>query len=150
MGVVIRNKKAAFDFELGEEFQAGLVLRGYEVKSLRAGRGKLEGAHVIVRGGEVFLVGADIPPFQKANAPKNYESTRARKLLLHEKEIAKLAGAEKQKGQTIVALNIHTRGPTLKLSLAIARGKKKHDKRETIKKKDMKRDIEREVKGRMR
>lgn len=150
MSVVIRNKKASFHFDLGEEFEAGLVLRGYEVKSIRAGRGKLEGAHVIVRGNEAFLVGAEIPAFQKANAPKSYEPTRARKLLLNEREITELAAAEAKKGQTIIATRIYAKGPHLKLALSIARGKKKYDKRETIKKKDVARDIARETKTRMR
>lgn len=145
---LIRNKKATFDFELGDRFEAGIELRGYEVKSIRQGHGKLEGAHVIVRGGEAYLIGADIPAFQKANAPKSYDSTRPRRLLLSKKEIGELLGAESQKGQTVVAVSIYAKGSKLKLECAIARGKKKHDKRETLKKKAVKRDIEREVSGR--
>lgn len=147
---VVRNKKASFDFELGERFEAGLQLFGYEVKSIRKGQGKLEGAHVIIRGSEAFLVNAEIPPFQKANTPPSYDPKRARKLLLKEKEIIQLSEAEAQKGQTLVAVSIYEKGSNLKLELAIARGKKKYDKRETIKKKDSKRDLEREIKQKYR
>lgn len=145
---LVRNKKASFNYELKDRFEAGLVLHGFEVKSVRHGQGKLEGAHVVIRGDEAFLIGADIPPFQKANTPASYESTRTRKLLLSKKEIAELKTEEAQKGQTIVPLAIYNKGRNLKIELAIARGKKKYDKRESIKKKDTKRDVARELKGR--
>ncbi len=145
---LIRNKKASLNFELLERFEAGIEMRGFEVKSVRMGRGKLEGAHVVVRGGEAYLIGADIPAYQKANAPKDFDSLRPRRLLLSKREIGEILGAESQKGQTVVAVSIYAKGPKLKLECAIARGKKKYDKRETLKKKAMKRDIEREVKGR--
>lgn len=145
---LIENKKARFNFELLETFEAGIELFGFEVKSLRAGHGKLEGAHVIVRGGEAYLVGASVPAFQPANAPKSYDPSRPRRLLLSRKELDVLLGAESKKGLTIVPISVYNSHGLLKLSLAIARGKKDVDKRETIKECDTKREIDREMKRR--
>ena len=142
----VSNKKAGLNFELLEEFEAGISLLGTETKSIRNKRGKLESAHVIIRGGEAFLVGASIPAFQKANAPDDYDPERPRKLLLKAKELAVLYNASEQKGLTIVPLQLYNSGRKLKLKLAIARGKKKFDKRESIKAKDTKRDLDRELK----
>jgi len=147
MPTLIQNKKVHLNYEILEKFDAGLELRGFEVKSLRNKQGSLEGAHVIIRGNEAFLVGAHIPPYQTANAPKSYDPYDNRKLLLTKKELAELAGAESQKGLTIAPISLYTKGRYVKLSLGIARGKKKYDKRETIKKKDTARDIERDIKG---
>ena len=119
---------------------------GYEVKSLRAGRGSLKGAHVVARGGEAYLVGATIPPWQIANAPKGYDSERTRRLLLSVKEIAKIAAAEGEQGLTVVPLKVYNKGRHLKLSVAIARGKKAHDKRQSIQERDVKRSIARTLK----
>jgi SsrA-binding protein len=143
---LIENKKARFNFELLDTFEAGIELFGYEVKSLRNKQGKLEGAHVIVRGGEAYLVGASIPAFQPANAPKSYDPSRTRRLLLSKKELDALLGAESKKGLTIVPISVYNSHGLLKLSLAIARGKKDVDKRETIKERDTKREIDREMK----
>ena len=143
---LVRNKKAHFDFEILETFEAGIVLAGYEVKSLRAGHGHLEGARVVARGGEAFLAGASIPAFQPDNAPKDYDPERTRKLLLHPKEIAQIADAESKKGLTIVPISVYNKGRNLKVELGIARGKKKTDKRETIKKRDVERDLRRSLK----
>ena len=143
----IRNKKATLDFELLERFEAGAELLGSETKSIRGGQGKLTGAYVVIRGGEVYLVGASIPPFQKANAPKGYEDERPRKLLLSKKEIEKLFTASEKNGLTIVPIRWYNSGRRLKLEIAIARGKKKFDKRETLKDRDNKRNIERILKN---
>jgi SsrA-binding protein len=137
------NRKARFDYEILKTFSAGLELLGHEVKSVRAGKISLAGAFVAVRGGEAFLVGADIPPYQPKNTPPEYDGTRARKLLLSEAEIAELSTAEHTKGLTIVPLSVYNKGRFLKLDLAIARGKKKFDKREAIKKRDTERDLKR-------
>jgi len=150
MPTLIQNKKIYLNYEILEKFDAGLDLRGHEVKSLRNKQGSLEGSHVRARGGEVFLVGAHIPPYQMANTPKDYDPYRTRKLLVTKKEIAEIAKAEGTKGLTIVPISLYTKGRHIKLSLGIARGKKKYDKRETLKKKDTRRDIERELKERMR
>lgn len=140
------NPRARFDYEVLESFTAGLELLGHEVKSVRAGKISLSGSYVGIRGGEAFLLGADIAPYQPKNMPKEYESTRPRKLLLSKAEIIELEKAENTKGLTIVPLLVYNKGRFLKLDLAIARGKKKFDKRETIKRRDTERDIGRSLK----
>ena len=147
MARLVNNKKVKFDFELIDTYEAGMELFGYEVKSLRNKRGSLDGAHVTVRGGEVFLVGATIPPYQPANTPKEYDPERTRKLLMTRKEIEKLADIESQKGLTIVPISIYNKGRKLKLQIAVARGKKKLDKREAIKKRESKIAIGRMLKN---
>ena len=147
MANLIEHKRAHFDYEIMETFEAGVQLFGTEVKSLREHRGKLEGAHVTVRGGEAFLLNAEIPAFQPANTSKGYEPSRNRRLLLTKKELGELAKAEDAKGLTIVPLSMYNKGRVIKLKFAIARGKKKADKRETIKKREAIRDIAREVKS---
>jgi SsrA-binding protein len=150
MTTYIRNKKASFDYEIGEKLQAGMELFGYEVKSLRAKKGSLEGGHIVVRGDEAYLVGVNIPPYQPNNTPKEYDPERSRRLLLTKKEIAELAGIESKKGLTLVPISVYNQGRNLKLEIGIAKGKRKTDKRESIKKKDIKRDVEREAKFRIR
>ena len=140
---LIRNKKAGFNFELLERYEAGVELWGTEVKSLRGGQGKLEGAHVVVRGGEAYLVGASIPAYQKANAPKDYDPERVRRLLLKKKEIVELFTESEKKGLTIVPVRWYNREGRLKLEIAVARGKKKHDKRESIKERESSRALRR-------
>lgn len=143
---LIRNDKIGFDYTILEEIEAGLELLGLEVKSLRAGQGSLKGARVVARGGEAYLVGATIPAWQVLNAPKDYDALRTRKLLLNKKQIAQVASAEGQDGLTIVPISVYNKGRNLKLSIGIARGKKKADKRQDIKKRDEKRQIERTLK----
>ncbi len=129
---LVENKRIGFDYQILETIEAGLELFGYEVKSLRAGHGSLKGARVLARGGEAYLVGATIPAWQPANAPKSFDPERSRRLLLKEKEIDHIRGAESEKGLTIVPLSVYNKGRNLKLSIAIARGKKKGDKRQNI------------------
>ena len=143
---LIRNDKIGFDYTILEEIEAGLELLGTEVKSLRAGQGSLKGARVVARGGEAYLVGATIPAWQVANAAKDYDAARTRRLLLSKKQIAQVAAAEGRDGLTIVPISVYNRGRHLKLSIGIARGKKKADKRQDIKKRDTKRQIERTLK----
>ncbi|PIP73958.1 MAG: SsrA-binding protein [Candidatus Lloydbacteria bacterium CG22_combo_CG10-13_8_21_14_all_47_15] len=143
---LVQNKKAGFNYEFLEKFEAGIELFGYEVKALKGQQGSLDGAHVIVRGGEAFLVGMHVPPFQPANTPESYDTYRARKLLLSKKEIARLTGLEQQKGLTIVPISVYNKHGKLKVEIAVARGKKKHDKREILKKRTAKREIERALK----
>ena len=142
----VENKKVGLASTILEEIEAGLELLGFEVKSLRAGRGSLKGARVVARGGEAYLVGATIHARQTANAPKSYDPERTRRLLLSQKEIAHVASAEGEKGLTIVPLKVYNKGRRLKLRIAIARGKKKEDKRHTIRKREEKRRIERTLK----
>lgn len=144
---LIENKKARFDYEILKIFTAGVALMGHEVKAVRAGKGTLDGARVMVRGGEAYLTGATIAPYQVGNVPDSYDPERSRKLLLGKKEIQTLADAEGQKGLTIVPLKWYNRGRTLKVEVAIARHKKKYDKRATMRERDSKRDIDRTLKN---
>ena len=145
--ILIQNKKAGFNYEFLEKLNAGIELFGFEVKSIRAKLGSLEGAYVIVRGNEAFLVNAYIPAYQPKNAPKGYDERRNRKLLLTKKEIKTLATSEAKKGLTIVPISVYNKGRKIKVEIAIARGKKKYDKRETLKKRDSEREMQREMKG---
>ena len=158
--ILLENKKAHFDYEILEKLEAGLELLGREVKSLRNKQGSLAGSRAIVRGGEAFLVGMTITPYQTKNrsAPTQGRSSdwnvggenpeqRTVKLLLKKKEINYLAGKAEEKGLTIIPLNIHTLGKKIKVQIGLARGKKKHEKREKIKKRDTEREMRREMKG---
>lgn len=146
MASLLRNKKIHLNYEIMQTFDAGMELFGFEVKALRQKLGSLEGTHVTVRGGEAYLLGATIPAYQQANTPDSYDPMRNRRLLLTKKEIGLLAGSEGQKGLTIVPISVYNKGRNLKLEIAVVRGKKQHDKRETLKKKDVKRKIERTLK----
>lgn len=147
MSDYVQNKKAHFDYEFLEQYEAGVVLSGHEVKALRAGKASLNGAYVVIRGGEAFLVNASISPFQVANTPNGYDPERARKLLLSKKQLAELeVGSEKQ-GLTIVAIRWYNKKRKIKLSIALAKGKKKADKRETLKARDNKRELDRIMKN---
>lgn len=147
---LLTNKKVHLDFEILETFEAGVELFGYEVKSLKNKQGSLEGSHISIRGGEAYLLNAYIPPYQIHNTPKNYDPRRHRRLLLHKKEILNLSAAEDTKGLTIVPIKWYNMGRRIKLQIGIARGKKKVDKREDIKKRDTKRDIERTLKMKLK
>lgn len=144
---LIENKKARFDYELLETYEAGAELFGFEVKAVKKGMGSLEGSRVVVRGGEAFLAGASIAPYQAGNTPASYDKERTRRLLLNKKEIAMLAAAESKKGLTIVPIKWYNRGRLLKLEVAVARHKKQYDKRATLKERDTKRQIERTLKN---
>jgi SsrA-binding protein len=131
-----------------EKYETGIELLGTEVKSVRAGQMSLEGAFVIVRGGEAFLINANIPPYQPKNAPKNYDQLRNRKLLLTKKELSELAGNEKNKSLTIVPISVYNKNRKIKVEIALVKGKRKTDKRQTIQKRETDREIRREYKGR--
>jgi len=143
---LVENPRVRFDYHILEEMEAGLELTGTEVKSLRGKRGSLKGARVVARGNEAYLVGASIPPWQIANAPKTYDPERTRRLLVSKKEIAHISSAEGQKGLTIVPISVYNKGRNLKLLIAIVRGKKKEDKRHTIRAREEKRRIDRTLK----
>lgn len=140
---LIENTRATFDYEILETLEAGLELQGHEVKSLRNKLGSLKGARVVARGGEAYLVGAAIPAWQLANAPKSYDPMRNRRLLLNAKEIRAIADTESQAGLTIIPLSVYNKQRHLKLSLGIVRGKKKADKRQSIREREDKRRISR-------
>jgi SsrA-binding protein len=147
MTTYIHNRKARFDFEILDTFEAGLALTGTEVKSIRAGKGKLDGAYVIVRGGEAFLVGSSVSEYQPTNTPKSYDKERPRKLLLNKKELVKIENQTEKVGLTAIPLRLYNKNRNIKLEFALARGKKKHDKRESLKERDSKRDIQRTLKN---
>lgn len=156
MPTLVKNKKAYFDYEITKTLEAGVDLFGFEVKSLKLKRGSIAGSRVIIRGGEAFVIGLEIPPYQAKNmptrpnshsrGPKKYEKDRTRKLLLHKKELEYLAGVEHQKGLTIIPISMYTKNGLIKIEVGVARGKKKYDKREKIKKRDVDRSMAREMK----
>ena len=145
MKPLAENKKAYFNYQVIEKFEAGISLIGQEVKSIKTGRCNLAGSYVVFKGEELFLIGANIPPYQPKNAPQDYNPERLRKLLLTKKEIKHLIGKTKEKGLTLVPLKMYTIKGKIKLEFAIAKGKKKSDKRETIKKRETERDMKREL-----
>lgn len=144
---LVENKKAGLEYEFIDTYEAGLDLVGSEVKSLRNGMASLLGARVLVRGGEAYLVGATIAPYQIKNMPKSYDPERSRRLLLSRKELHELEGADSKGGLTMVPLMVYNKGRFLKLSFALARKKKKHDKRATLKERDERRGMERTLKN---
>lgn len=144
--VVARNKKARHEYEILDTYEAGLVLRGPEVKSIRAGKVSLAGAFARVDQGEAWLYDMHVTPYDPA-ARWNEDPTRPRKLLLHASEIRRLIGATQEKGLALVPLDLHFRRGNAKIDLALARGKKLHDKRETLKRKSHQREMERELKS---
>lgn len=146
MAPLVQNKKVLRDYEILETFEAGIVLSGFEVKSLRNGRGELSAAYVVVRGDEAYLVGMAIPPYQPNNTPKDYEPDRTRKLLLSKKEIHTLLNEGEKRGLTIVPLSVYNKKRKIKIEIVLVRGKKKFDKRETLKKREADRDIRRSLK----
>ena len=141
------NRKAYFNYEILEKITAGIELLGFEVKAVKAGRMSLDGAYAVMRGGEAFLIGSSVTSLQPKNTPKDYDERRNRKLLLTKKEIRTLAESEKQNGLTIVALSVYNIGYKIKLELGLAKGKKNRDKRESIKKRESDREINRTLKS---
>ena len=136
------NKKAFFDYEIIDKFIAGIELTGHEAKSIKMGRVNIVGSHAIIRGNELYLVGMDVPAFQPRNAPADYDSQRTRKLLMKREEIKNLFG-KTQTGLTVLPLKIYTDRGLVKAELGLGRGRKKHDKREVLKK----RETDREIRG---
>lgn len=131
------NPRAHFDYEILEIIEAGVVLEGHEVKAIKTGKASIKGSYVKILNKEPFLIGATISPYQPANTPKNYDPQRSHKLLLSKKEISKLIGLSQSQGLTLVPLKFYSKRGLIKLLVGIARGKKKYDKRETIKKRDV-------------
>jgi SsrA-binding protein len=140
------NKRARFDYELGEKFEAGLVLEGWEVKAIRAGNVQLTDSYVLLRNGEAWLLGANIVPLTSASTHVVADPQRTRKLLLHAKELARIFAATSQKGLTCVATAIYWKGNRVKCEIALGKGKKSHDKRTTTRDRDWERQKERLMK----
>lgn len=145
--VIARNPRARHDYEILHTYEAGIVLQGTEVKALRSGRGSIIGAFGRLHKGEVWIEGIQIPHYAQGNI-HNHQPLRARKLLLHKREISRLIGSVEQKGHTLVPLEMHFKGPTVKVVLALGRGKKEHDKRDDLKKREAEREMARAVRRR--
>ena len=148
-GDVATNRRARHKFELIEKLEAGIVLRGSEVKSLRNGKAQMADSYAVVDDGEVWLRKLHIPPYEPASR-ENHEPERPRKLLLHRAEIERLVGKTAERGLTLVPTRIYFKGPRAKVELALARGKEGRDRRREIAERDVRREVEREFKGRMR
>ncbi|GAB6184164.1 SsrA-binding protein SmpB [Thermodesulfovibrio hydrogeniphilus] len=144
--IVCQNKKAYADYDIEETIEAGVVLTGTEVKALREGRANIKDSYVIIKDGEAFLLNCHISPYSHGNI-FNHDPVRTRKLLLHKREIQRLAGKIQQKGYSLIPLKIYFKGPYAKVEIAIARGRKKYEKRDIIKKKEAQREIERALKN---
>ena len=145
MADLAENKRARFDYEILETFEAGIELFGFEVKAIRIGRLNLSGSYVIIRGNEAYLVNADLPPYQPINTPVDYDSKRTRRLLLKSAEIKELMGRIKASHLTILPLNAYTKGTLIKLKIGLGKPKKNRDKKETIKKRDVEREMRRSL-----
>ncbi|MDO8486650.1 MAG: SsrA-binding protein SmpB [Candidatus Staskawiczbacteria bacterium] len=148
MQILSENKKAHFDYEILEKFEAGLVLQGQEVKSIRNGHISLAGSYVVFKQEEPFLIGAKIPAYQPKNTPADYNPERLRKLLLNKKEINELLGKANEKGFSLIPLKVYTKNGRVKLEFGLAKGKKKYNKKEKIKKRDTEREINRTLNSR--
>ena len=142
-----QNRKAGHDYFIEETYEAGLVLQGTEIKSIRAGRVSLNDAHIRIMNGEAFIINMNVATYEQGNR-FNHDPTRSRKLLLHRSEIDKLFGLVQQKGYAIVPLKLYIKNGFAKLLIGLGRGKKQYDKREDMKQKQMKRDIDRAIKER--
>jgi SsrA-binding protein len=145
--IVARNRRARFEYDLLESIEAGIVLTGTEVKSLRNGKASLEEAYAGLDNGEVWLYGCDIPEYLQANR-MNHKAKRPRKLLLHRREIDRLVAKASEKGLTLIPLKIYFKDGMAKVEISVARGRKTYDKREALKKQDARRDIDRALRGR--
>jgi len=141
------NKKAYFDYEILETYEAGIELKGYEVKSIKTGHINLAGSYVVIKDNQAWLLNADVPPYQPANMPSDYDSKRSRRLLLKREEIAELVGKVHEKGLTIIPLKVYNKHSRVKIEIGLGKGKKKADKREAIKKRETQREIDRTLKN---
>ena len=145
MKIFSENKKGLFDYNILERYEAGMVLFGQEVKSIKTGHINLAGGYVAIRSEEPYLIGVKVPPYQPKNVGANYGEDRARKLLLNKKEIDYLIGKTKTKGFSLIPLKIYEKNGRIKLEFGLAKGKKKYDKKEKIKKRDVEREVNREL-----
>ena len=148
--VIAENKKSAFNYFFEERFEAGMVLEGWEVKALRAGKAQLTDGYVVIRGGELFVIGCQINPLGTASTHVRPDSVRTKKLLMKGDEIRHLIGKVEQKGYTLVPIKLYWKGGRVKCEIALAKGKATHDKRDTIKEREGKREVERAMKERHR
>ncbi|MDD3353630.1 SsrA-binding protein SmpB [Zoogloea sp.] len=145
---IIDNRKAFHDYFIEDKYEAGLVLQGWEVKAIRAGRANIKESYVVIRGAEIFIVGMHITPLESASTHIHPDPTRTRKLLLHAEEIAKLIGKVERAGYALVPLDLHYTKGLVKISVGLAKGKKQYDKRETEKERDWEREKGRLIRAR--
>lgn len=146
MPTLALNKKAQHDYDFLEMYEAGLILNGAEVKSIRDGQVQLKGSYLMVQNGELWIRNMHVSRYKKMSGEEAYDPIRDRKVLVHKRELRKLALKREAEGLTLVPISVYTKGDLIKLSFALARGKKKHEKRESIKKRDVARDIREEMK----
>ncbi len=147
---IIQNKKARFDYTIEDKYEAGLVLQGWEVKSVREGRAQITESHIFVRDGELFLLNAQIVPLSTASTHERPQPTRTRKLLMHKKEIMRMIGLIERAGYTLVPLDLHFKNGKVKLTIGLAKGKRKYEKRAEESKRDWKREQQRLLKKKMK
>src|SRR5437868_15475987 len=147
---IAENRKASFNYFFEERYEAGVVLQGWEVKALREGKAQLTDGYVVVKDGELWVIGLQIDPLRTASTHVTTEASRTRKLLMHKDEIRRLIGKVEQKGYTLVPLHLHWKGGKVKCEVALAKGKAEHDKRDTIRDREGKREVERAMKSRSR
>lgn len=145
MPVISTNKRAYFDYEILETYEAGIELFGFEVKAIKTGRINLAGSYAIIQKNQIWLLNCDIPPYQPKNMPADYDSKRTRRLLLKKEEIKNLMGKIAEKGLTLMPLKAYTKRGKIKIEIGLAKSKKKFDKRESIKKRDIEREIQRKL-----
>ena len=147
MMIIATNKRVYFDYEILETYEAGIELLGFEVKSIKTGRINLAGTYVVIRDNQAWLLNADIPPYQPKNTPLDYDPKRTRRLLLQKSEIKNLIGRTQERGLTLIPLKVYTKGrqQRIKLEIGLAKSRKKRDKRELIKKRDIEREIGRNL-----
>jgi len=147
---IAENRRARFEYHIEERYEAGMVLAGWEIKAIRAGQVQLSDGYVVIKDGELFLIGCRIHPLGTASTHVRPEADRTKKLLMHKDEIRRLIGKVEQKGFTLVPLDLHYKGGRVKAEIALAKGKAEHDKRDTIKDREGKREVERAMKSRHR
>jgi len=138
---IATNKRAFFDYQILETYEAGIELKGYEVKSIKNGRINLAGSYAVLKNNQVWLINADVPPYQPKNTPSDYDPKRSRRLLLRKTEIKGLIGQIQEKGLTLVPLKVYTKNRKIKIEIGLAKSRKKVDKRELIKKRESKKEI---------
>ena len=148
--LIAENRRARFDYHLEERHEAGVVLEGWEVKAIRSGQVQLTDGYVVIKSGELFLIGCRINALRTASTHVRPEADRTKKLLLHKAEIKRLVGKVEQRGYTLVPLNLHFKNGRVKAEIALAKGKAEHDKRDAIKEREGKREVERALKSRSR
>jgi len=145
--IITTNKRAYFDYQILETIEAGVELKGFEVKAIKTGRINLAGSYVVIRNNEAWLINADIPAYQPKNAPIDYDSKRTRRLLLKKSEIKNLIGSIVEKGLTLMPLKVYTKNRKVKIEIGLGKSRKKKDKRELIKKREAKREMRRSING---